>query len=682
MTGIGIAVPVIAGGIRPALLEPDPSWDGLIDSGFVTGEAAPIDPVRIVGKPAARFIVPPAQTFTDELLVIVRAEASNNGSLIGGVEKVRFNYEGRAIDVTEAKYHGFTDANGNEVSYFGHAVTLRKPSGTEGAARLYAEVTGTDTALEKRVLQMTTFPKDSQYEVEVTVDPDEPEVEGVNYQTITNALRAAVINGGSDSVRITVMKTGDYQIDRPGSLTYQTASYIVLEAAEGVTCTIKRSVADFATNSMRPRIGALWFKGENVVFDFATWTEFYHEGTGANQTVLDGVTITNSDGRDSLFLGGTHTGNSWRFRGAPYFLECETSETQDAFRNALVVRGCSGLHLSGDIFSGARFVIGSSSEDFSSQYFRTPEDAFTIRYNGSAGTATVSLSKKSDDSTGRVFTLKEDGSTVATYTIWQSRTIQQIIDFVNTQTDWTATAAVPASQRRATALTAQGTPAFGSFSNADAKSADLQMIAAFDLHEDFYASGGGVQENIIVEQTIAYNTEGAQLFHLKDATNINDAFFVNNRVHPSGATLDFSNFQAFFSNFFFGHNDIARQTCRIFTGAGRDFDDRCFIVNNAIQTLAWNGSPDADLVIDGNHTVTVAPSGATNHTTGGSTSSLWVDVETGDFTPAGELLENLKDPVISFDGLKKLRRTTDAAGALALTPADGAFSNDFSEEFG
>ena len=649
------------GPVTSAALQPGSNWNGAVDSGFSGGEAAPVDPVRTVAKPAARFIVPPAQTFTDDLLVIVRAEALNAGTLIDGVQKVRFNYEGAAIDVADAKYHDFTDANGNPVSYLGYAVTLKKPSGTQGEARLFAEVVPSDPAMQSRVLQMTTFPKDSQYEVEVTVDPDQPEVESVNYQTITNALRAAVVNGGSDSVRITVVKTGDYEIDRPGALDYQTGSYIVIDAAAGVTCTIKRPVADFGTLSMRPRIGALWFKGENIVFDFSTWCELYKESTG-NQTILDGVTITNSNGRDSLFLGGTPPGNQWRFRGTALFMECDSSEVEDVYRNGFLVRGCAGENLSGDIFSGAKCVVNCNSVDFSSQYFRTPEDAFTILYTGT-GSGTVTLTGISDAS-NRELRLRVNGSTLATYAMTQSNTIQEVIAFVNGETDWTATEAVPASQRRATSLTAQGTPAFGSFSDADATSAALQMVAAFDLHEDFYASGGGVQENIIFAENLGYNTEGAQLFHLKDATDFYDGVIVNNAVHPSGATLDFSNLQSVFSHFAFAHNSVARQTLRMFTGSGRDFDTRCVIANNAMQSLAWNGSPDSDLIIDSNHTATAAPSGATNHTTGGSTSTLWADVESGDFTPTGELLTNLKTPVFELDLNGEDRAASDAAGAI------------------
>ena len=154
------------------------------------------------------------------------------------------------------------------------------------------------------------------------------------------------------------------------------------------------------------------------------------------------------------------------------------------------------------------------------------------------------------------------------------------------------------------------------------------------------------------------------MFHLKDATDVDDAVFVNNAVHPSGDTLDFSNLQARFSHFVFAHNSVARQTFRMFTGTGRDFDTRCAIINNAMQAITWNGSPDSDLIIDRNHTVIAAPSGATNHTIGGSTSSLWVDVENGDFTPAGELLTNLKTPKVKFDLNDNERSDPDAAGAI------------------
>ncbi|MEO0829170.1 MAG: hypothetical protein AAFY03_01770, partial [Pseudomonadota bacterium] len=158
--------------------------------------------------------------------------------------------------------------------------------------------------------------------------------------------------------------------------------------------------------------------------------------------------------------------------------------------------------------------------------------------------------------------------------------------------------------------------------------------------------------------------EGAQMIHLKDASSLTDSAFVNNALHPSGPVLDFTNIATDCSHVVFAHLSLARQTMRLRTESGAKFDARCAILGSAIANISWGGSVDPDLTIDANHTTGAAPSGATNHSQGGTSASQFVDVDQGDFTPAGELLVNLKPAKVSRNRNGSLRADSGPAGAI------------------
>jgi len=65
------------------------------------------------------------------------------------------------------------------------------------------------------------------------------------------------------------------------------------------------------------------------------------------------------------------------------------------------------------------------------------------------------------------------------------------------------------------------------------------------------------------------------------------------------------------------------------------------------------------------HTGKTAPALATGTTIGGDQTSLVVDFDTGDFTPAGALLTNLKTAIVKYDRGGAARAVTDCAGAVA-----------------
>jgi hypothetical protein len=91
---------------------------------------------------------------------------------------------------------------------------------------------------------------------------------------------------------------------------------------------------------------------------------------------------------------------------------------------------------------------------------------------------------------------------------------------------------------------------------------------------------------------------------------------------------------------------------------------------NVIYSMAWSGTPDADLVNDHNHFMTGSvPSGATNTSTGGTLASLFVDATTGNYTPVADspLTTGAITAVVPFDAANHARSTTTALGAYAAS---------------
>ena len=95
------------------LLAPSPAWNGEAASGFAE---TPSDPPRTTAKPAARLLVPPGQYYKKKLNVGIAAAANDGGTLIGGIDRVRFRYEGETVDVLEPSAFTCPDSNGKPVT--------------------------------------------------------------------------------------------------------------------------------------------------------------------------------------------------------------------------------------------------------------------------------------------------------------------------------------------------------------------------------------------------------------------------------------------------------------------------------------------------------------------------------------------------------------------------------------
>ncbi len=114
------------------------------------------------------------------------------------------------------------------------------------------------------------------------------------------------------------------------------------------------------------------------------------------------------------------------------------------------------------------------------------------------------------------------------------------------------------------------------------------------------------------------------------------------------------------------HNTLANQTLTIRnTGSTNVFDSYCVISSNVMQALGAT-VPPANIVAADNHLFAGAgdPAWDTGTVISGTLDSLYVDQAAGDYTPAGELLTDLKAPRVKYDQNKVARGATATVGAL------------------
>ena len=247
------------------LLLPSAEWTGAPGSGFAS---VPADPVRTTAKPAIRLLVPPHQRFTDLLTVGVMAMANDQGTLIGGIDRVRFHFEGRSLDVVAPRFHVIEDANGIARRYWGYWINLARPTGFAGEARLYVEAIPADATMQRRVIGPYNFlPRTTLYDGRVTVDPDAPAVPGSNYHTVGAAIgyhRASA----NDATLITVTKPLVEDIDNTTTTgaVYVGKGYCTITATAPVVFAKSGFSGDVASQC-RLGINRLHFKGRNITFD-------------------------------------------------------------------------------------------------------------------------------------------------------------------------------------------------------------------------------------------------------------------------------------------------------------------------------------------------------------------------------------------------------------------------------
>jgi len=664
--------------IPPAELLPSAGYTGTAGSGFGGGfGAVPTDPTRTTAKPAMRMLTPTNQYFTDTIVVGVFAAANNAGSMLSnlGLQKVVCHYEGVARDIASPTVYSFNDVNGVARSYLGWWVTLKKPTGITGHARVYFEAVPLDPAMQRRVIGPCQFsPQAAVNDIALAITPSLAAVTGVRYQTILAAMDYCRTQS-KQSPLITITEAGLYDVGNM-SFTYQPNSYFTIQASVPVTIG-KASYTTDAAMAFRPAWDGVHLRGSNITLNLTQSTGFYHEAGDEFTTTtpvrhwFDGITILDS-APDALIRKAAKP-NIYTARNYPWFTECTINGARNGGVRAMLHRGTAMANGTGDAMSDSACIVGGSVSNWDSAPARTNINAMTVQYTGGGATATLSLAG-GNSASSRVMTAKVGGSTVGTKTLLASEAafiastdyeVSDVVTWLNTLSGWSAT--LLDDTRQAVCLGAPGLP--GSWTDVNVKTAAVTFYTWIDDHCDVYQSYVN-SENVICAGLTTFGNDTQNIFLYE--TNHRDMLFLNCAMdNQTGGVLQ-SQLGGTHSHVVVAHCSFGQQTLSLRTdGAGAykyNPDAYCLVANNAGPALVWSSTPDTDLTIKGNHLFTGAstPSGSTGTTIGGTKATLFADAGAGNFTPAGALLTNLKTPVVSRDMAGTVRGTTDAAGVKAI----------------
>ncbi|NJO13928.1 MAG: hypothetical protein HC870_01620 [Rhizobiales bacterium] len=528
---------------------PGIAWNGTIGSGFA---ATPVDPARATAKPAVRLLVPDNQWFTNSLDVGVQAWANDGGTLIGGIDRVRFHYEGNTVDVLAPSFQTMTRYDGTTYDCLGYWVSLRKPIGKSGNARLYIEAIPADATMQSRVIGPYLFsPMTNPHDFELVVDSNAQQVTGVSYQVVSaaltylksqNAQNPRVTIKASDTTARHILAGGGN--DYPGG----TGRCLIVAEAE-VTFGFPTFVSD-ASNTFRPLYGGLHIRGPNITFDARNIARIAQEQlTTSNGIWLDRVKITDS-GTSPYWRAGTRPFFMFVERQTvSWFTDCFAENINDPFSGASLARGCIAHSGYNDFAQGSFCVVYSEALDWDSvDPWQTYVDAITI--DGPAN-ATLSLSGGNETS-ARTFTARVGGASVGTFVVGTTETryntaiapgynavtagqgyfIQNVADWINSLAGWSAT--VINNARRASAFSdfrgGAGATKGVAFTNVPVSN-PTTFQTYFDVHTDLFKQviGENVQ-NVIWAFNTATGVRG-QSFFVTEAAGAQDWAILNNTVN-------------------------------------------------------------------------------------------------------------------------------------------------------
>ncbi|MEQ8409956.1 MAG: hypothetical protein RIB52_00225 [Erythrobacter sp.] len=673
-------------------LGPSTFWTGLPASGFTI---TPTDPARTTAKPACRLVEVPNQRFTDALVVSAMAFANDNGTLIGGVDRVRFHFEGNAIDVVAPALRSFTRRDGSTYVLPCYSARLTKPSGTTGEAHLYIEAIPADATMQSRVIgPFSYFMEDTEHDIELEIAASEAEVAGERYQTLRDALLYTKAQNSvapkytfTEDATIGVADLGDVNDIQA------TGPFATITHAPGVTVTFGNTSLDTNNAQYRPKYKKLHFRGGGIVFDFRNVTRWRVENDQFYW--LEGVTITNSDpaGPNALFAKGKRP-TAELFERGNYYTDVHCEWADNAFGGApKLIRGAYVEEALNDFGNNAECSVGNKvlNGDNTVWWNNPSGPAISIIYDSVAGSgAAATVEKSGGGNSDGVYTFKVDGSTVGTFTALNSWTafegdqysVSSLVDYINGDGAYAGTgladsdpgfsATLLDDSRQAAQLSLTGgngkaVPA------QDITDTALELFAEFDLHSDFLQCGDNADlENHIIAFNDVRNW-GGQIIHIGGFTDryMYDSFVINNLLDGVEQGYISNPRDRIMAHFVFAHNTFNDQ---VFTLGDGIWDGYSMIANNFAAGLAGDAT-GTDLIVKNNHVAEALPdngrpnsgstiTGGTGDTVGGTKADLFVDEANHDFTPAGVLVTNLKAPVVENDRTGKTRALNAPVGAL------------------
>ncbi|MEO0420083.1 MAG: sialate O-acetylesterase [Pseudomonadota bacterium] len=662
-----------------------PSWDGTASSGF---NSPPADPARMTAKPALRLIEPPHQFFTDTLTVGTAAMANNGGTLVDGVEVVRFYFEGDTpLEVQTPSFRTLTREDGSTYECLGYWVDLKKPSSTQGAAQLYIEAVPADASMQNRVIGPFLFyPSTVRHDFETTVG-----VAGDHANF--NAAKEAARNSGAANPLIELLDDGDYALTQGGP-GYIPTGYLTVRPAQGVSARFTLAAGNEAVWDQN--IGRLWL--EDIAIDLDTIAAIKTQG-GAGQ-VLKRCRAERAGGRQLWFKNTPP--DSYFVEGPAYLLECFTDGVYEVGDANALMRGTINERGFGDITSSCPATLYNTFHDWDWLDI-APVDIprMTISYAGSGSSVTLSRSFQSSGpqtNRFRIFTLKVDGATALTFEAWQfwdrydepvtndggtpatvrGYEVQHFVDAINALPDFTAT--LHNNDVAARALNLQGSDDNADFGDTEIISGtgSYELIADIDLHAGAISGNTGENRIHLFDQVTDFND--SLLWNYSQNPGYKDIVIAGCVIGQGGDPVVGSNnlIADDYSHVVFVHNSVRGQN--VFLGKSNgttEWDSYCLFSNNASPTLGDNSNTNsvqgannhlaADTIVSPNFTGTIIS---------GSTATWFPNAGQRDFTAAGELAENPKSPTMVYDLNGSVRANPSSVGAFssAINPSSLPFA--------
>lgn len=647
-------------------LEPGAMWDGSAASGFAT---TPTDPVRTTAKPSMRLMVPPDQVILDELIVGVLAGANDNGSLFSnmGLSHVRVHFEGAQYEIAAPSYAVITDANGNDRSYYGWWIKLKKPAGPTGEAQVYFEAVPSDASMQARVIGPYSFHlRDTAHDFSIEVAASQPVIVGQRYQDMSAAM-SYLRQQSANHPLITITEAGDYVLGGAGAV-YGGLGYCTVEATVPIRIVHSETTGSFV--AMRPGYNGLHFRGSNVTIDFSLAHALYFEPFAPpRQYWLDGCNLTKANGRNTLFRKAVHDAMAYLAGGEPYLTECYATELYRVGHNASLVRGCTIQSSWHDLFNGGKCIVHNEILDHDTNWYRSDHLAMSMVYNGPASSATI------ESSGYRTFTAKENGVEVGSFTVgyhynnWLAGThfnVSNVVDWINNDlpSGWSAT--LIDDGHRASQLSTAGKLGFAMSTPVDVKSNSLDLYCSWDLHADIYQkqNTADYEENLLFAFNRGIGLNAQDVF-LAGTPGIRDMLVFNNAFANDEPVPDRSQLFANHSHVVIAHNSHSTQGYWIRNDSNYTADGYCLFANNVTPELSLKGGASTALTFAGNHVQALDANTPSGTTSGGNKNNLFANEATGNFSPKGALLSNLKPAVIETDMLGSLRTASAPAGAVA-----------------
>ena len=578
-------------------ISPSGTWSGTAGSGWSSGEpsATTRNPLGNPQPEIAPFDGYYNWPFNARKRLLFRVKENQRDRY---PVTMRVHLEGNTIDIPRDTLETYAGEDGIERKAWLRAFDLDHANfSTDGWCRFYVEAIPSDPNMDSRIIGPFEMKRKTGdlWDAVLTFGS------GGTYADLTAARNGiSASHASAEHIWLKPVASHSFSVVGMNWFGATAAKKVLLDSGDpSITLTIEGASWQATANQFRPKLNGMVY-GPSIVFDMTRMASVYSESTYTIPPEFRGCLFDNPEGaanpfgvgtvaagnvgntatvnpdqgyaRNSPYITGNFTSNLGYF---PIMLECrEMYPARSAMTMALITRNCTMIGGTEDILSPSngtpqyRLQYGTRVHDATPAPWRTPIDAMTVEYSGAAATAQVSVTSTDASNPNNTTKLRvnliEDSVTVlsipVSITIGSGNyTVQDVVDAVNAQADWSAT--LVDGTRRAALLGGPYTMA-----PVDAKSAPATIGAAQDIHGDVWQTFAVTSVNWIAENNVFTNMGGFQIFFLNQQSGsvyavdcvLENNFYFADLDDPDNAVVQ-SQISGGFGNVRISHNYIPHQ---------------------------------------------------------------------------------------------------------------------------